>query len=542
MGMVRDVRCLIAQCTQASLMHNPAIHREWAMRIWRTIALSACACACISSTSACLQRTSPSTWATANAPPPAPPLPTVPGTPLPTGWVWPFDPANAASVFALPAIIRPVDAARLTPFQGRGPCTPHQAAPNVWVTPDCEGRPKMLSSPAVPDAPARTSTKLPAAIDLRVEGLDGPIKHQQMVGICWSFALSTVIENAFLRAGSAEVVAPLHLVSSKAFSSVWQTGSTRLITREKTWPYDPIKGCKLNESPSERWCAEAYHVRPGSWRDDPELVAEIQKADASGVARIVKAEKIKAPVDPDLLATQLADGRAVFADFDIDSEVWSGKTPEIPDWEAKTGGHAVVISGYRTTSKGRQFLIHNSWGPSWREHGYAWLSERMIRTKMTEGFIVNVSLANGAELPTVKRPGPNGTTGTAPSPFPWPFPFPPGIGGTAPAPPPGGGIPAPGSNGCPQGQARDVLFGQCTPLCQGGSPSVAGICPNGVGSNAPGTPAPPAPAPTPSPAPTPAPGSQKQTCAPGQVRDWITGACAAQCSNGLPPAAGICVQ
>jgi len=51
----------------------------------------------------------------------------------------------------------------------------------------------------------------------------------------------------------------------------------------------------------------------------------------------------------------------------------------IPDWDDIAGGHAIVISGYRKLQNGKhQFLIHNSWGESWGDKGYAWINEAMV--------------------------------------------------------------------------------------------------------------------------------------------------------------------
>ena len=71
------------------------------------------------------------------------------------------------------------------------------------------------------------------------------------------------------------------------------------------------------------------------------------------------------------------------------------KNAVMPDWDDAGGGHAVVVSGYRETPSGRQFLIHNSWGESWGDKGYAWFSEKMVLKKMYYAY--KVKITNGVK-------------------------------------------------------------------------------------------------------------------------------------------------
>jgi hypothetical protein len=69
----------------------------------------------------------------------------------------------------------------------------------------------------------------------------------------------------------------------------------------------------------------------------------------------------------------------------------------IPDWSSSDGGHAVVIAGYRVTSRGRQFLIHNSWGESWGDHGYAWITERSLSNNLYDAYKIKVEPVEGLD-------------------------------------------------------------------------------------------------------------------------------------------------
>ncbi|MEM7668195.1 MAG: C1 family peptidase [Pseudomonadota bacterium] len=44
--------------------------------------------------------------------------------------------------------------------------------------------------------------------------------------------------------------------------------------------------------------------------------------------------------------------------------------------------HALVAVGYGRSPTGRAVLVRNSWGPTWGDHGHAWLTERWLATHM----------------------------------------------------------------------------------------------------------------------------------------------------------------
>ena len=55
-------------------------------------------------------------------------------------------------------------------------------------------------------------------------------------------------------------------------------------------------------------------------------------------------------------------------------------------------GHGISIAGYDWSAgpSGLRFLLHNSWGPSWGEQGYAWISEAMLRQYLQAAYKVTV--------------------------------------------------------------------------------------------------------------------------------------------------------
>ncbi|MBI4704049.1 MAG: C1 family peptidase [Deltaproteobacteria bacterium] len=372
-----------------------------------------------------------------------------------------------------------------------GPCSPHQLVSGLWVAPLCLPLPQIFVSPWTPRAGFREQD-LPAEVDHRKTGVEGPVKYQASVGVCWAFALSSTMDNAAIRMGHRDEISPMHIVSSKTWNTLWDArASIPPHTIEPTWPYDPAKACKLVEGAEAESCEKAYDVKAGSWRNDPEIVAEKERADRSPRYRITRIDHIKTdPVDVRQLMDILARGEDIWAAFRIDRKLWGHSQtaqPVLPEYEQGDSVHAVVLVGYRSVSEGRQFLLKNSWSDEWREGGYAWISERMVRKHLSKAFTVEI------ERIAAEPPPPRPQT----------------------------------EQPCPQGYAVDQLLGLCVPACDDGSAPTAGLCPVSPG---PGTGR-----------PTPAQPVLPWVCPAGQIFDPVRLGCAPPCPNGLPPAGGVCL-
>ncbi len=478
------------------------------------------------------------------APPPMaygpPPQTTQVGSPLPPGWVWPVNARSMAPRASRRAIVRAVNMAALRARAAADPLAAVEVAPNVFAAPFRGRLPIFSDSPAArPMAFMEGSAPPPPAVDLRERGLDGPVKDQQQAGVCWSFALSTAMEDALLRSGASYEVAPLHMVADKEYEQLWYNRELKPKVTEQAWPYDPRKACLLDESPRDSpYCRDSYGVQAGTWRSDPELTAERQRAQGAGDYRIVQMTKLdRKPANPRQIEQVINAGKAIYAAFDLDIHLWSEPRHKpgavIPDWESQgSNGHAVVIMGYRSVPDGRQYLLHNSWSTGWGDGGYAWVSERMVREKIMDVLTLEVGDAAGHPLPPRTPPTPTPTpapTASAPSPFPFPVPWP--FPAPAPTATTGGPAPAPTGtasgtpNGCAPGQARDGVFGWCVGACANGQAPIAGLC--GGASSGGSTPAPGA---------TPANGP----CAAGQKPDFVTSACQPVCPSGAPRVGGVC--
>jgi hypothetical protein len=433
----------------------------------------------------------------------------------------------------MPNYDRPVNVSALQKLVGMTPCAPTEMAPGVWVRLDCSftpisrligyvngaagatafpGLPSLPGLPALPSIPGLpgfqqpssptpqvTTTvvpgALPPAMDLRTMGLDGPVKNQGAVGACTAFSLSTAMDIGARKLGRQDTLAPLHVWSEYGIPNIGVAGDKSVdenIALETTWPYDPAKACRLEKDPSDS-CGAAYGVVPGSGTVDPSLQNEKKNADSQGRYRVTGVEAFSTPVKTDEMAAVIAGGDPVWLSMGVNDDAWKSQSLTgdgvIPDYQLNsTEGHAIVLIGYRNTANGRQFLVHNSWGPRWGNNGYGWISDRMLTQFTRAAYKVRVADAGGLASPT----NPNGP-----------------------------------SAGCASGQSRDSVLGTCAATCPSGSAPAAGVClpavPGGLGI--PGLPQ----------------QQPSQSCAQGQAVDPMTNQCAPVCPTGTPRIGGMCL-
>lgn len=337
-----------------------------------------------------------STVAHAANPPPSPffslpPWVSIPQGQLPPGFTWPTLPSGGTTPqpFDLGALLAQTKS-----------CPPIEVAPNVYVPVPCTPG-STIPAPRTRTPKYRPNGPLPAYVDLPAFGLDGPVKDQAQVGICWAFALTTAAENALRRQGRQEVLSATHVLAARSEKRLYATGfAGTAIAVDEAWPYDPVRACLLNDViRPDVWCESAYHVPSGSWRSNPRVVAELQNADAWGLFRI-REESLSGDIDE--IAALIHAGRSVMVDVAIDSHAWGTKGASggtIPDYlHADRGGHAVVLVAYSWQMGERYFLVHNSWGRDWGRGGYAWIAERTLRRHMMEAAIVDV-YPRGVDVP-----------------------------------------------------------------------------------------------------------------------------------------------
>jgi hypothetical protein len=352
---------------------------------------------------------------------------------------------------------------------------------------------------APPTPPSSPSATMPPSVDHRGGGTEGPIKDQQVVGDCTAFSLSTVMDNAIRRLNEADVISAMHAWSRYADPTMESASSRNLNRPLSLWgdyPYDERIACRMESQ--DDGCAELLvpRVQVNTAAGDPAVQAQITNAEARGRYAITEFDQIS-PIDPNALALELATGKDIWFALGVSEDAWTSPvvqaTGVVPDWTQEDGGHAVALAGYRTTPLGLQFLVHNSWGSTWGDGGYAWISEAMIRAHSQFAYTIAV----------VDRLAP------APPPTPVPTPQP------------------SGPSACPSGYVQPAGMPLCQRPCATAADCGAGAT---CVSVVPG-------------APNVCIGTNPLTdddCGEGQLVDVVTGKCAAACANGLRPAAGFC--
>ncbi|HEY3819427.1 MAG TPA: C1 family peptidase [Polyangiaceae bacterium] len=286
---------------------------------------------------------------------------------------------------------------------------------------------------------------LPDAVDHRRDGTEGPVKDQGQVGACTAFSLSTAMDNAIRRQNGTMTTSTLHIWSHYGNPIVQNAGDSNLkkaIAPWESWPYDERVACELDQSGDHDCGPYTPPVTQGSGAHDATLQAKMKDSDGRGQWSITEYDRI--PSDPDTLAAILATGADVWTSADIGASWLTTVGETIADWTALTtdGGHAFVLAGYRHVGGQRQFLVHNSWGTTWGDRGYAYMSEAMVRGFLKTSYkVVVASKAAPAPVPTES----NKLT----------------------------------DDDCGEDQLVDSVTGQCAKMCANDSRPANGKCPAG---------------------------------------------------------------
>ena len=145
----------------------------------------------------------------------------------------------------------------------------------------------------------------------------------------------------------------------------------------------------------------------------PEVVARAHDFKALDLIRVAK--------EPDDVKGQLLQSNPVIISFNV-SSAWTHfrgsetfTEPVPPADDSIKGGHAMTIIGY--DERRQAFHLINSWGRGWGDHGYAWISYDLLRTRVNAAYVLQV-----APGPQVVPPGPQPEPRPGPPPAPPPAP------------------------------------------------------------------------------------------------------------------------
>jgi hypothetical protein len=385
----------------------------------------------------------------------------------------------------------PRDLQALLAAPRRKHCPPHEVAPGVWVRFHCGafdavanarranpaklrmlGRGRLrLDSPVgstqVDHGDGGLSEQdwrrvLPRRVDHRQLGTEGPVMNQAQVGCCSAFSLASALDNAIRRQNKTDAVSPMHIWShyySPGMSPASTKNQGRPLAVLALWPYDEVAACKISQEDDA--CEQYYHVQKEQPPWEAAIEQKLEAADAHGSWRLTSVSCVTGllcgavppgsppPVsDPAIVAAYIATGADLWAAMWIDEQAWyHPESGTIPDYTVPadaiahgTGeGHGFALSGYDWSSGTLRFLVHNSWGDSWGDQGYAWISGAMVEKYLQQAYKVTVEDLSSPPA----RPGePNALT----------------------------------DDDCPEDELVDSVTGACARICPGDVRAANGGC------------------------------------------------------------------
>ena len=252
--------------------------------------------------------------------------------------------------------------------------------------------PKEISIPKfhwVPDKPdsrdyiyKSTAVKTPYVVDLRA--FSTPVEDQGNLGSCTGNAIAEAIEMLNKKSGKPTEV-------SRLFIYYYE----RLL--EGTVNYDSGAYIRDGIKATNRWGAPIESLWPyniSKFRAAPSSVA-VRDAARRTVTRYERATTFNSVIDA------IASGYPVTVGFNVYSSFESGNwwytTANMPYPNTRTesflGGHAVLLVGYDTSTQ--QFIVKNSWGTNWGDHGYFYMPFQVIQdTTMSGDFWVIKGVSN----------------------------------------------------------------------------------------------------------------------------------------------------
>ncbi|XP_064488080.1 procathepsin L-like [Ornithodoros turicata] len=197
---------------------------------------------------------------------------------------------------------------------------------------------------------------VPDEVDWRKEGYVTPVKNQGSCGSCWAFSATGGLEGQhFRKTGKLVSLSEQNLVDcdttssgcdggtpDSAFAYVQENGG---IDTEESYPYTSVTGsCKYDPSHVGATDVGFHDVESGS-----------EDALKSAVATV-------GPVSVGIDASH--------ASF----QFYSGGVYNEPGCSTENLDHGVLVVGYGTGSQGDYWIVKNSWGEEWGDHGYILMS------------------------------------------------------------------------------------------------------------------------------------------------------------------------
>jgi hypothetical protein len=258
---------------------------------------------------------------------------------------------------------------------------------------------------AVPVVPRRLLSQdpavLPAVVDHRLEGTEGPVRDQGNAPACTAFATAAALDHALARWGGGNPSVSVMQIWSRYHSPEVVASLTANVGQklgpEQQWPF------RASEAIAWVPCG-AYARAPREGCGLPVDEGHLRAVAAPVVGEFTEVEYIGKTADSLVLQAKLAAGQDMMVTLEPPAAfVPTGKAGAkyIPDYTRSAGsgsGHTVVLAGYAHFRHGTYFLMHNSWGTAWGDGGYAWIHESTMRRWSLEIVAVDAE-------PLLRAPG-----------------------------------------------------------------------------------------------------------------------------------------
>jgi hypothetical protein len=288
---------------------------------------------------------------------------------------------------------------------------------------------------------SRDPSILPAIVDHRLEGTEGPLRDQAKAPACTAFAAAAALDHALSRWGGKNPAVSVMQIWSRYHSPYVETSLTANVGLElgpeQQWPFS------MNEAMGWVPCSD-YPKPPASGCGLPVDDARMKKVAAASLGEFTEVEYLGAQPESRMLEAKLASGQDVIVTLEL-PPVFAPKGKAgaryIPHYTKSAGvnsSHALVLAGYARLPHGTYFLAHNSWGSAWGDGGYAWLSEATLQMWTHETVAVDAE-------PLDRDPGSRPRRRR-------------------------------GETTCPGNLVPDSIRGTCSPPCPDASPRHDGVC------------------------------------------------------------------
>ncbi len=279
---------------------------------------------------------------------------------------------------------------------------------------------------------------LPAIVDHRLDGTEGPVRNQGAVPACTAFAAAAALDHAVSRwTGKATQLSVMQFWARYHTPLENRSIASNLglpLSAEESWPF------KATEASAWVECAPGTKGTRCGKAIDP---THAKQADSRPAASFTRVEHLPS-IETAILKERLAAGQDVIVAMLVTDTFAPAGRPGaryIPHYTKASPdtGHALVLAGYVTLPHGTYFLMHNSWGSNWGDGGYAWIHEATLTTWAHEALVLDAEPA---------QPSPNQRPRR-------------GRGETT----------------CDGALVPDSIRGTCAPACPDTSPRHDGVCP-----------------------------------------------------------------